>query len=247
MSPKISKHFLIRLYLVKLFDALCRLIKWRKLEKVIKGATMGCDRFCFVQIGANDGVIYDPIHHFVNQYNWSGVLVEPVSFYFNRLKQNYSENPRLNFENVAISDKNEIREFFRIKEDLDFLPAWCHGLGTFHLDVLLTHRWAIPNIAEYVITEQVNCIPFPALLEKHSITHIDLLLIDTEGHDYEIIRQVDFARLRPKIIVYEHQYISSNDRRQCEHALKEKGYILARHLGNTMAYLPKECSATDNS
>lgn len=247
MSSEITKTFLIRLYLVKLFDALCRLVKWRKLDKAIERIAEGCEHFFFVQIGANDGVMYDPIHRFVNQYEWAGVLVEPVDIYFNQLKKNYGHNPKLIFENVAISDKQETRMFYRVKQGLDFLPAWCNGLGTFHLDVLLTHRWAIPNIADYVVKQPVNCITFLSLLEAHNIDRLDLLLIDTEGHDYEIIRQINLDQLQPKIIVYEHQYIKQPERKQCERMLQDSGYALAKHLGNTMAYLPGACSTSANT
>ena len=237
MKPTLRKTFLIRLYLVKLFDAACRMIKWRKLDKTIENhmANEPGD-FFFVQIGANDGVIYDPIHRFVGQYRWQGILVESSQCYFDRLKHNYTGHPGLIFENSAISDKQGVREFYRIKEGLDFLPMWCNGLGTFHLDVLLTHKWAIPNIADYLVKEQVDCITLNTLLEKHSIKHIDLLVIDTEGHDYAIIRQIDFYHIHPKIIVYEHQYIGKTDRRKCEAMLKDHGYKLAKHMGNTMAY-----------
>ncbi len=237
MKPTLRKTFLIRLFLVKLFDLTCRLIKWRKLENTIKNyMKKKSGDFFFVQIGANDGIIYDPIHRFVKHYRWRGVLVEPIQCYFNQLKLNYADNPGLVFENCAISDKQEVKDFYRVKEGLDFLPVWCNGLGTFHLDVVMTHKWAIPNLADYLVKEQVDCITLNTLLEKHSICHIDLLLIDTEGHDYAIIRQINFDQIRPQIIVYEHQYIGKTDQRKCESMLSNYGYKLAKHMGNTMAY-----------
>ena len=113
---------------------------------------------------------------------------------------------------------------------------WCNGPGTLHRDVLLTHKWVIRNIKDYLVKEQVNCIALNILLEKHSINRIDLFLIDTEGHDYAIIRQIDFDHFRPKIIVYKHQYIGKTDGRKRVSVLKDNGYNLAKHMGNTMAY-----------
>ncbi|HFD13214.1 MAG TPA: FkbM family methyltransferase [Crenotrichaceae bacterium] len=236
MQPQLSPAFQLRLILVKLFDKVCRINQWRKLNSVLTHTAQNNHELFFVQIGANDGVIYDPIYQFVTRYNLSGILVEPVKHYFEQLKQNYQNNPNLTFENVAISNSNEIRDFYRIRENLDFLPEWCNGLGTFDLDVLLTHQWAIPNIEDYVVTEKVTCITLAELINRNNVKQIDLLLIDTEGFDYQILQQIDFDRIRPGILVYEHQYISKQEKAECEQRLKGYGYQLSHHMGNTLAY-----------
>lgn len=237
MSIQIDSALKMRIFLVRMFDRLCRLPKWRQLDKVLTQAAESSNDFFFVQIGANDGVIYDPIHQYVNRYHWDGLLVEPVRCYFEKLKANYRNNPQLIFENAALSDKQETRTLYRIQEGLDFLPAWCHGLATFHLDVLLTHKWAIPNIEDYVVTERVNCLTLASLLHQHSVKKIDLLVIDTEGHDYNIIKQIDFEALKPKILLFEHQYLSVQQKADCERLLQERHYMASKHMGNTLAYL----------
>ena len=72
--------------------------------------------FFFVQIGACDGVFVDPIHRFIIKHRWRGVLVEPVPYLFNLLMQNY-EGYNLIFENVAISDKEEIKPLYYVDPD----------------------------------------------------------------------------------------------------------------------------------
>ncbi len=151
----------------------------------------------------------------------------------------YRDNLRLVFENLAISDRDEVRDFYRIREGIDYLPSWCDGLGTFHREVLLSHRWAIPAIEDYVVTEQVHCVSLADLLAKHAVERLDLLSIDTEGHDYTILQQIDFDRLKPSLILYEHQYIDPADRACWEEKLRGLGYALTRHLGNTLAFLPQ--------
>lgn len=45
-------------------------------------------RVFFVQIGSNDGITGDPIHNLiVENSNYSGILIEPVDFCFNRLQK----------------------------------------------------------------------------------------------------------------------------------------------------------------
>jgi FkbM family methyltransferase len=241
MNKYIDNKLKTRLYFVKLFDKVCCLSEWRKFQKIVTECASTSDNFFFVQIGANDGVIYDPIHEHVTRYNWSGILVEPVGCYFSQLKRNYESNTNLIFENVAISDREEIRDFYRVKEGVSYLPRWCNGLGTFYLEVLLTHKWAIPNIEDYVVKERVKCISFKSLLKRYKVKMIDLLLIDTEGHDYEIIKQIDFDYIKPRMIMFEHQYIGKKDRNICDDLLKTQDYSLTRHLGNTFAFLPNYC------
>lgn len=69
---------------------------------------------CFVVIGAMDGVTHDELFHYAkNNPNWIGVLVEPVSFYFEKLKLNYENRENLLFVNKAITDKKEIKTINR--------------------------------------------------------------------------------------------------------------------------------------
>lgn len=221
--------------LIQYLDPLLEGIRWSKLEALLDEYGKSED-FYFIQIGANDGVVHDPLYRHVLRHRWRGILVEPVRYYFDLLKRNYASSHGLIFENVAISDQAEFRIFFRIREDLDFLPRWTKGLGSFKRNVLLKHRWVIPNIQKYIVEELVECVSLRSLLARHSVERIDLAMIDTEGYDFEIVKQFDFASMRPKLIIYEHKHLSRGDRAECETLLKAQGYRLDKHFSNTLAY-----------
>ncbi|MGH8556520.1 MAG: FkbM family methyltransferase [Methylococcales bacterium] len=222
-------------FLVKCFDPLVCGQRWKKLETVLDQFDQS-DDFFFIQVGSNDGIVHDPLYRHVLRNGWNGILIEPVRYYFDLLKKNYANSSQLIFENIAISGRDEYRDFFRIREDLDFLPRWTKGLGSFKRDVLMKHRWIIPNIQQYIVQEKVECLSFPSLLERHAVGKIDLIMIDTEGYDFEIIKQIDFSRIRPGVIIYEHKHISRSDRLSCEKLLTEQNYWLHRHFSNTLAY-----------
>ncbi len=42
-----------------------------------------------------------------------------------------------------------------------------------------------------------------AFARKYKIKRIDLLQIDTERYDYDIIKQIDFSLIKPRMICYE--------------------------------------------
>ncbi len=219
---------------IKFFDDRFYMARWRLFDKVVAAATRP-DLF-FIQIGSNDGSVRDPIYQFVRQHQWHGILVEPIKYYFDRLRANYAGIPHLIFENVAISDRMQTREFYRVQEGLRHVPQWCEGLGSFYKDVILKHQWAIPDIERLIVTERVQCIAFADLLRKHRVRQVDLLLIDTEGYDYEIIRQIDFQAITPAVLMYEHRHLKADERIACEKTLRDLGYSLAHRFANTLAW-----------
>ncbi len=192
--------------------------------------------FFFIQIGANDGK-RDFIHNYTSKYKWKGILIEPVKYLFKRLVKNYQGIDNLTFENVAISNKNEFRDFYRLKETKDNLPTWYDLLGSFNPKIILEHKDRIPNIENYLITEKVKCITFDNLIRKYNVKNIDLLQIDAEGYDYEIIKSIDFSKIKPKMIFYEHSHLNSKDMQECRNFLRKKGYSLIKKGPDTLAFI----------
>jgi hypothetical protein len=90
----------------------------------------------FVQVGANDGKTEDYLYDFVHEHGWRGVLVEPVKPVFEKLVKNYDGIPGLIFENVAISEQDGMRTFYRLKDDKS-LPHIATMIGSFDRAVLL--------------------------------------------------------------------------------------------------------------
>lgn len=226
-------------FLMKLSDDVFHAPRWHRLERTLRAYSQGRDDYFFVQIGANDGITHDRLYPFVTEGGWRGILIEPVPYYFQKLKENYRGNPRLIFENAAISATEGEQDLFRIREGIAHLPGWVNGLASLHLDVLLNHKWAIPDIEDYIVKERVRCVPLERLLREHRVAKIDLLAIDTEGHDYEIIKRLDLNRLKPPILTYEHKHLSRGDRKACVQLLRGFGYTVTSQLGNTLAYLPR--------
>lgn len=201
--------------------------------------------FFFIQIGSNDGQTNDPIHKFVKEFGWKGILVEPVSEIFEKLKKNYEDSSRLTFENCAIDRKDGHRTFYRIKKneeaDTPLLEKkYQTHLGSFLKEVVLKHKNAIPNFEKHFVEEEVKTLAFSTLLEKHKVEKIDLLHIDTEGYDYEIIKLIPFERLKPTMILYEHKNLKKNDSEDCRTLLRAHGYRLLEGDEDTLAYRAME-------
>jgi len=198
-------------------------------EEIISSYSSQKKDIFFIQIGACDGVQDDPINKFIIRDNWSGILIEPVECLYNELTSNYKHFKNIVFENCAIADKDEIKPFYYLK-DTDFrLPSWKKGLGSFNPDHITLED------KQYLVAQAVDCIRFDTLLTKHNVKRVDLLLIDTEGYDYEIIKQINFGKIKPDILIYEFCNLNVEDNNKCIRFLINNGYKLYKERTEILA------------
>ena len=175
------------------------------------------------QIGAHDGRTGDPIRGFITRHNPRGVLLEPQKAVFERLKQTYNGS-RLHLENTAISRESGPRTLYRSDAD----PS---GQGaSFDENIALSHMRKYGGTE--VTAETVQCVTLGQLAENYPLP--DILIIDTEGFDFEIIKMYDFSR-PPQLLLYEHHHLE--DRMACARYVSERGYKLAVTGINTLGWL----------
>src|SRR5690606_12891373 len=100
----------------------------RILEKNYKN---NCE-FSFVQVGANDGISFDFLYHFVIKRNSTGVLVEPVKEYFDELSINYKKYNRILKVNKALHKTEKKAIIYKVdKTKIDLYPDWVKGIASF--------------------------------------------------------------------------------------------------------------------
>jgi FkbM family methyltransferase len=177
-----------------------------------------------VQIGANDGMAGDPLVDAFSKTRWSGLLVEPVPHLYEMLAAHYRDRPGVRVERAAVSTRDGEAPLYRLRSVPGETPEWFNQLATLNRDVLLKHRSAIPEIESLLIEERVPTVRLETLLARHAVSRIDLFVIDTEGHDFEILRALDFARFRPVLLMFEHQHLSANDKAAAYALLETQGY-----------------------
>ena len=177
-----------------------------------------------LQIGANDGMAGDPLFGAFSRTRWSGLLVEPVPHLYERLAGQYADRPGVRLERAAVSRHDGEAPLYRLRSVPSKTPEWFDQLASLNREVLLKNRSAIPDIESLLVEERVPTVRLDTLLARHSISRIDLLVIDTEGHDYEILRALDFGRFRPVLLMFEHQHLSASDKAAAVALLATHGY-----------------------
>jgi FkbM family methyltransferase len=182
----------------------------------------------FVEIGSNDGVQHDHLRPFILERGWRGVMVEPVPYVFERLRENYGSVGRVELENAAIADRDGPLPFYYLRPpahgESDALPSWYDGIGSFSREVVMSHADHIPDIESRIVRADVPTMTFESLCAKHGLASVDLLLIDAEGYDHRIIRSIDLAARHPTLLAYEHYHLDPAERRECASWIRDRGY-----------------------
>lgn len=198
-----------------------------RLPRIVQVFAKAYPQARFIQVGSNDGVQLDPLRVNILKGGWSGIMIEPVPYVFQRLQRNYGQLSNVTLENLAIADRDGSLPFYYLAKATDRtgLPKWYDALGSFRKEVILSHRDSIPDIEQRLTCENVPCATFDSLCAKHGITHLDLIHIDTEGYDYEIIKRIDFDRLRPRLLIFECKHLG-DAKAECYDYLERQGFAL---------------------
>ncbi|MGA7937608.1 MAG: hypothetical protein WCA35_28930 [Kovacikia sp.] len=118
------------------------------VELILKPLIKHKDIF-FIKIGANDGLRSDPIAALIRQYKWTGIMVEPVKYLFNKLVKNHQTLDGIKCINAAIADINGTKVFYSIREKQpgEKVPGWMgstHSILMFYLNTkILFHKLKI--------------------------------------------------------------------------------------------------------
>lgn len=151
---------------------------WRALKHVENGF--------YIDVGANDPTLYSVTRAFYDA-GWSGINLEPVADFFNRLQEQRSRDKNLR---IGAGSKAGSFPFYDIPDS---------GLATSDSAVAERHRQNGWN----VVTIDVPVLPLTQICQEHVTGDIHFLKIDVEGAEKEVLSGMDFQRWRPWILVVE--------------------------------------------
>jgi len=145
-------------------------------------------------------------------------LIEPIKYLFDQLIDNYKKKfhniSNITFINKVISNYNgNICIYTPIKnlnektdDNLEQkLPYWISQISSVNEKHIIDHIENLNNNIKKQLQigkTNIDCITLNKLIEEYNINKIDYLLIDTEGHDYDILMCYDF-KIKPLKITFE--------------------------------------------
>ena len=137
------------------------------------------------------------------------LLVEPVPHNVVEIKKNLNNLEGITIEQVALSDKNETRNFYFVKNTSihKLKKHWSSGIGSFNKQHLLDHKSKRFKIEEEDIDKiSIEAIRFKDLVDKYNINQIDKLLVDVEGSEFAILNDIDLSSVNVKKIIFEYKH-----------------------------------------
>lgn len=198
----------------------------REVETVVESLVVKDDARTFLQIGANDGYMSDPLNLAIFRHRLRGTFVEPQANYFSALQETYRGFEGMQFVPKAISHEAGSMTMYTLDCSAGRLPRWAHGVGTLSREQILKSGDQIPDIESYVRTQEVQCCTVPELLGEIGERDPDILAVDAEGFDYAILSQFDFAHLSTKLVIYESDSMQADDASLLSAALQRAGFAL---------------------
>ena len=182
----------------------------------------------FIQVGANDGSLNDPLIKFIIKKYLKGVMIEPQPQIFEKLKINYEklDLDGIFLENIAIDRDSGFRNLYTVKNPSNPEDLWAHAAASFdrtHIEKMLSQD-SLNASGGCIEKVAVRCENFEYILDKYQISKLDLLQIDAEGYDFELLKIFPFCKVTPRIIHFEHIHLNEIDRDTSLKFLHNLGY-----------------------
>lgn len=186
-----------------------------------------------IQIGGNDGSQDDFINVILSKYNQAILhTIEPIPEYYKELCENYKNNKNVYCHNYAITNKSGI-DFINYIPFNEKMPIWLKGCSSFftNKNILSEHWQNIVNderltnyLKNNVYKLKVNTLTFNDFVVKENIDNFDILVVDTEGYELEILKQINLSQFTPKIIILEFHNHTDEDKNKMLEIFKINNY-----------------------
>jgi FkbM family methyltransferase len=156
----------------------------------------------FVEAGAHDG-LFQSNTKILEELGWSGLLVEPSPSSYELCKKNRT----CIIENCAL------------------VPF------TYDKDTIVGNFDGTPRASVVGNRFSVDAKTLSSLLEKHSISHVDILCLDVEGYEMEVLKGIHFDRVSFTYILIEvNSHVYSLE--ELEKFMKSKGFENIANISN---------------
>ena len=168
----------------------------------------------FVEVGANDPIFNSNSYFLEKAYDYSGIAIDAIDYH----KKYEAHRPKTEFvKSVVDSNVGEI-EFYIVENE----DGWENQLSSVRKDVVLSGRGYIAK-AEKQKSRRLDEI-------CKDLKTIDGLLIDVEGHEFEVLESFDLERFKPYFVLVENNG-EFYARQKLQYYMKKFGYILRARIG----------------
>lgn len=173
----------------------------------------------YIELGALDGVLYSNTKFFEDSLNWTGILIEPHPEKFKLLQQNRPNNFLFN---SLISCHKEPLEFKYFVDACSAVSGVENTLSQHHYKTYFesNNEWIKKQPQNKIFIKPIS---LSEIVKSTNLTHIDLLSLDVEGHEYEVLKSWDFS-IPIDIILIETLGVQPENDELCRKILIQNNY-----------------------
>lgn len=189
-----------------------------------------------VHIGAGGSKKHNPLHELSKKAKslpWSVIAFEPIEVFNEEIKRDYDGVGNLQIVNFAVSNKTKTKSFFTISSEVcekNNLQDFFQYLSTFHRSNALFGN-SLDVETSLKVQKLRNCIETSCLdlidaMSAVEFEQIDVLRINTQGHDWQVLKQLDLSerKTRPFCISSHVARLNRVDREELFSWLRCNGY-----------------------
>tara|TARA_E500000178_G_scaffold331455_1_gene364375 strand:+ start:5109 stop:5813 length:705 start_codon:yes stop_codon:yes gene_type:complete len=186
----------LKSFVILFFDIL-DLYHQRKILKFVKNNKIEIKNI--IDIGSHKGKYFDL---FYKNFNINrAILIEPQIDYFNYLKSKYKNKKKIKIFNNAISSSKLLKYFYINRHDLTSSLNLINRKNNFLKLKSKIFGFDLKNMIKKKV--KIRTETLDNLLKKSKVKKIDLVKIDTEGHELEVLRGSKKYIKKFKIILIE--------------------------------------------
>ncbi len=179
----------------------------------------------FIDIGAYDGIDLSNTYFFEKHRGWSGLCFEPTPNVFKKL----ISNRNCICVNACVDKEESSKQFINV-EGLEVLNGLAYSYDEEHMNRLKQEAEESNKTLNF---SRVNTVLLNKVCELNSINNADYCSIDVEGNELEILKSIDFDRLRISVFSIECNY----DFNALDHFMFTRGYKMINKLGADVIYV----------
>jgi FkbM family methyltransferase len=185
----------------------------------------------YVDVGSVDGFSFSNTYFFERNLNWTGICVEPNEASLEVLKR---VRARAHVYNVCVSNITSSEDFLQCTGYTRMLSGLLSTMNPEH-HARIARETLQHGGSRRVVKVQVLLLA--DILAAHSISHVDLLSIDTEGAELEVLLGIEWENVTISVIILEMLDPTSPDSTQIDEYLRMRGYRRSGYVCQDAVFL----------
>lgn len=197
--------------------------------------TLNKEKLKIIQIGSNDGLKDDMFSKIVKKINAQIIFIEPQKIPFKKISELYKNKSNYHFENIAIADKIGELDFYYFKDEFEG-QINLSLFSSFEYHNILKYKNLL-NINSIILNVKIKSETISSLIQRYewSSSDIDVIIMDCEGYDPVILKNLFNEKIFPEVIQFESRNISETEINGIINLLKEYKYYYIFDFGDIVA------------